>query len=199
VVDHVLRSFRFVEPIDPESLGLDLYSNLESGYEVLLPAQWASEPTAHVRPGGRNATAFGSGRGAGTRGAPALTITVGETDGSIGLCFNCSATVTNLDELEELVASTPSFFTTGPPERHSELVLGGELARSESAGIGNNCLGCPNAYYHVFTIHHGRPVVLAFDYWTVRFESMVVTPGNEVPFTQQMLDAILQSFRFTDG
>ena len=136
---------------------------------------------------------------AGTRGAPALTITVGETDGSIGLCFNCSATVTNLDELEELVASTPSFFTTGPPERHSELVLGGELARSDSAGIGNNCLGCPNAYYHVFTIHHGRPVVLAFDYWTVRFESMVVTPGNEVPFTQQMLDAILQSFRFTDG
>jgi len=195
----IIPSFRFVDPISSEELGLELYSNGNDGYEVLIPAVWADDPAELVYDSGSHAVTFGSGRGAGTRGSPALTITMGQPNGTISLCGSCAATVvTTLDNLQELVVSNPTAMDL-PPEKQVAINLGGEPGRSERAQISNSCLGCPGAYYHVFTIHDGRPVVLAFDYWTVRFESMVVTPGNEVPFTGQMLDAILESFRFTDG
>jgi hypothetical protein len=177
------------------SVELELFINRAEGYELLLPAIWA--PTEVERGDSQTATAFGSGAGFGTRSAPALTIIVGETDGSITPCTCPRTKVSSLDDLEELVVSTPSFFHTGPPEQHSELTLDGEQARSESAGIGNNCLGCPDAFFHVYAIHDGRPFVLAFDYWTVRFRT-ISTPEIDLNFSPQTLDTILNSFRFLE-
>jgi hypothetical protein len=187
------------EPTPELSDELRLFTNVEGGYELLLPASWANAPEDLDFGDGQIATAFGRGRGAGTRTDPGLTIIVGGSDGSITPCSSCDrVTVTSLSDLEEAVVSTPRFFTSGPAERHADVMLGGEPARSERAGIANNCLGCPDAYYHVYAIRDGRPYVLAFDYWTVRFGSLALPDGSEQPFQPSTLEAILDSFVFVD-
>jgi hypothetical protein len=197
----VMRSFSLGSEATPiEDPVLVPYSNPADGYEVLLPDVWLGRAIwdpVNGTPGGH--TSFGAGRGAGTRGSPGLRITVGSADSTISLCGACpTVTVRSLIDIEELVVSTPSFLTDNPAEVHADLLLGGEPAGSEKAGIGNNCLGCPQAYYHVYTIHNGRPVVLAFDYWTVRFGEINTPDERAVRFAPSTLQEILESFRFID-
>jgi hypothetical protein len=193
----------------PAQLGTFVDSG--SSYEVLLPDSWLSfegdrsyrlvpglwnsdDPEGNPYPGVRRFGIDGAGHG-----VPALTISYGEPDGSVFLCQS-SATrcaevvVQSLEDLEEVLVSTPLIYAEalcgedGCEEREprGDLILGGEPARFEAAGIRNNGLGIPWAMHHVFAIHEGRPVVLAFDYWIIRFENFPV-------------DEVVESFRFLDS
>ena len=94
-----------------------------------------------------------------------------------------------LDELEEALISTPRFFSS--EEIHDETLLDGGPARIEYVAIHSNCLGCPGAKYHVFALRDGRPIVLAFDYWNLRFDRLGAN-------TAARFDEIVASFRFLD-
>ena len=176
------------------------YADPEGLFDMRMPRAWAAEPS-EGRVGEMTRTlGFGVGSGFGTTESPGLRIFIGSDQGTIAKCPDCpEVAIRTLDDLEEFVVSTPSFSTDGPPEAHETLTLGGESARSERPGISNDCLGCPDFYYHVFTIHGGRPIVLAFDYWNIRFGRITVPGGRDVPFSRAKLETILASFRFLDG
>jgi hypothetical protein len=95
-----------------------------------------------------------------------------------------------LGELEDILVSTPRFYSSN--ESHDYRFLDRDLAGVETPAIGTNCLGCPQARIHVYAIHDGRPVVLAFDYWMIRFGSL----GDRE--SRQIIDAITDSFEFTE-
>jgi hypothetical protein len=160
--DAIIESFRFVDPVEPAE-GLIPFSSPEHGYELLIPPDWT--PTSR----GGDIVRFMRPDDDGTPSL-ALTITVGPTG---------SATI---DELEQSVVSRAPLCPS-MHERHEDTMLGGEPARVEKPTIGASCEGEPPAFHHVYAIHNGRPVVLAFDHWRIRF---------------QLIDAIVASFRFTD-
>jgi hypothetical protein len=176
-----------------------LYTNLEDGYEVLLPEWW--ERTAHRWDLG--VTFFGNGGGAGTSGGPGLVISVGQPDGTVELCSGTCETVhvASLAELEEAIVSSPPAICRGlgpdcgrSSEQRGDLTLAGAQARFESASLGGRCLGCPDAWRHVFAIVDGRPVVLAFDYWNIRFNRF-----SWYSDSADWVDEIVDSFRFVDA
>jgi hypothetical protein len=209
----MLASFRFVDPpadasqepfVDPTELvpfgGRDL------GYEILLPRVWvdsAASPAAGI-------TTFGSGRGFGTRESPALTISLGNPDGSMTVCQPVcrQVEVTTFDELEATLVSVMEAPDPEPPGFprlvHGDVTLGGERGRFERPDYmgpgdpedadlrprskGGNCLGCPDMRYQLYAFHDGRPVLLTFDYWTVAFEAI------SFDYFRQ----IIESFRITD-
>jgi hypothetical protein len=215
-VEFMRESFRFLDtgappPEDPTEQVL--YANADDGYEILLPRSWVDgaaellDPTGSPYPG---VTAFGAGAGFGTRGSPGLTISVGQSAGSV--LANCvppetegpdygdpvcqPLTATTLDELGTVLISVPLVFAESgqpdmPVEVQNDLTLSGEPGREERptySGSGANCLGCPGVLYHAFLFHSGTPVVLAFDFWTVEFEEM----------SPAYLTDVLESFRLLD-
>ena len=98
------RPTTFVDPTE-----LVLYTNAELGYEILLPRFWgvgdASEPLpdhAAVRRRDRRRHA----------GWPQFSISVGEPDGTVGVCHGVpepceTLAATSLDELEALLGQRP--------------------------------------------------------------------------------------------
>jgi hypothetical protein len=170
---------------------LVVYVDNQEGYQLLVPSVWAQD-SRRVPYGGRplrGVIRFGWGSGFGTRSQPALTISIGRPNGSIFLCqpFCERHRVSSLDELE--AALTSRFVQGGdqsPAEISGRVRLGGHIGRFERPGYGfgegldspwglealsgpGTCLGCPDMRYHAFTLHNGRPVVLAFDYWNIAF------------------------------
>jgi hypothetical protein len=77
-------------------------------------------------------------------------------------------------------------------EVSGHIALGGEAGRYKRPKPINNGLGCPDTIYHVFAFHDGRPVVLAFDYWPLRFNELGT--DNAWVLAQEIID----SFRFVD-
>jgi hypothetical protein len=218
-VELMRESFRFLDtgappPVDPTEQVL--YTNAADGYEILLPRYWVDDAAELLDSAGApypGVMAFGSGVGFGTRESPGVTISIGQSAGSV--LANCvpdlgelpeppyddppvcqSLTATTLDELETALISVPLVFADSgqpnmPVEVQNDLTLSGEPAREERPtylGDGANCLGCPGMLYHAFLIHDGVPVVLAFDFWTVEFEEM----------SPAYLTEVLQSFRLLE-
>jgi hypothetical protein len=207
-VEAMRNSFRFIDPppgsegpfVDPTELVT--YTNAEDGYELLMPRFWLESEGTRQDPGTNEPVVglrtFAFGRGAGTRDQPALTISVGQPDGSFTVCQRaCQDFVAaDLEAMGQAVITIAEEFTSipnGPIEQQGNLVLGGEVARVERPVYppgqqGFNCLGCPWMYYHLYTIHDGRPVLLAFDFWTIEFEAI------STDYLRQMIE----SFRFLD-
>lgn len=214
LVKHMLESFRFLDP-DPQSSAspfadptrLVTFADQDAGYEILMPGTWAGDTRSFVNgteayPGVRK-FGFADDRD----GAPALVISIGEQDGSVYLCrYACrGVTAATVEELEAALVSVPEAFVSAvDPEKHGELLLGTDIGRFEKPGYNNpadipyglgpisqetaNCLGCPGMLYHAYTIHDGRPVVLAFDFWNIAFERISV----------DYLVRMLESFRWLD-
>ena len=207
-LDAMLASFRFIDPevpiqtpfVDPTELVP--YTNTQLGYEIRIPRFWEMGAD---RVGAEGVRDFGSGRGAGTHGYPALSISVGSKDGTVTLCqgesHRCDPiVVTELADLEARLVSVPSQFPGR--EDAGNIVLDGHEGRfkrpryrSETStdahfGIGGDvkgdCLGCPGMLYHAFVVDDGRPVVISIDWWTLAF--------GELP--SEYTGRILSSFRF---
>ncbi len=215
-VEEMRSSFRFLDPapgasetpfVDPTELVE--FRNDDDAYRLLLPRFWlnSSPGSPSPDPDHPRVRTFGFGGGAGTRGSPALTISIGEPDGSVSFCVGRCRTVvaTTLDELEaELVSLLSDAGSAGIEELHGEVMLGGEAGRFERPDYanhggpdsilgtggtsGSNCLGCPGMLYQAYAFHDGRPVVLAFDYWTLAFERI----------SSEYAVQILESFEFLD-
>ena len=92
-IDAMLASFRFVDPATPtqtpfvDPTELVPYQDTELGYEILSPRFWG---TGTERGGVQGVREFGSGRGFGTRSFPALSISVGSTEGAVTVCQGVS-------------------------------------------------------------------------------------------------------------
>ena len=167
---------------------LVLFFSPDDGYELGLPRVWEEvgvpsldrEPAAGVRrfSGPADVGAY-----------PILTVSIGDSDGTIRICqLSCRevAGQVSLDILEETLISSPE--EAGWSQVHGDTVLGGETARFEHPDTGGIISAGNRAYYHVFAIHGGRPVVLSFDYWAVRRHDL---DGATV-------DQIIEGLRFTD-
>jgi hypothetical protein len=202
-VEAMRAGFRFVDApptasatpfVDPTELVP--FISREDGYELLIPRFWGDGRTT-ADPGIRR---FGFGGGSGTRGDPALTISIGEPNGTVIVCQNLAGcnkvTATTLDELGAALISVPKEMRSaiyGPVEGSCcHLVLGGEAGRTDrptyKRGGGQGCLGCPGMLYFQYAFHRGRPVVLAWDFWTIHFKR----------FSSSYIDEITASFRFLD-
>lgn len=182
------------------------FEDPDAGLEMLVPRFWA-ERLIEGFPGLHG---FGAGRGFGTHGDPALTISVGAPDGTVTICqgvgHSCKTVVVkSLEELADVLRSGPDRPDMPvPDEIAGELILAGEPGRWKRPGYatpplpgpfglnrinGGGCLGCPGALYHAFTIKDGRPIVLSYDFWTIAF--------GEVPVDD--LEAIIESVHLTSG
>jgi hypothetical protein len=162
-------------------------------YEVSLPSTWPIWPNAMNHAG---VSRFGHGAGANTDDLPALTISVGDAEGNIALCAPVetwpeSETIgcddfraTNLDQLGEVLVSSPWPLST--EEWVNDTELGGEVGRVEQPLMSGRCLGC-RAKAHFYAFRGGRPIVLAFDWWIIRFDD-----------SGRYLREIVESFRFRD-
>ena len=192
----------------PDSNALVPFGGENLGYELLLPTGWvesADSPEAGV-------TTFGSGSGSSTRNRPALTISLGGSDGSLTVCQPVceQVEVTTLEEIQAELVSVMAAPDPEPPDWprlvHGDVTLGGEHGRFERPDYlrvgdpedadlslppnrGGNCLGCPDMRYQFYVIHDGRPLLLAFDYWTIEFEAI----------SSDVFRQILESFRFLDA
>ncbi len=191
LVDEMVASFHFIDApvssptpfVDPTELVP--YVNSEVGYEILVPRFWGAgtdpAPTVH---------AFGSGRGFGTRGSPALTVSVGSTKGAITICqtpTGCDdVVVKQLADLEAALISAPEDMPLR--EVSGDLELAGSHGGFKHPEQSGNCLGCPRMVYHAYAIVSGRPVVISIDWWTIHFGTL---PGAYI-------EDILSSFRLLD-
>jgi hypothetical protein len=187
----LVDGFTFIDPppasspipgIDEEYVEI---TDAAGGYRMLVPYAW-EESGAQEPEGTASVRSFGS---AVDYGHAALTITVGELDGSIWLCGagGCDLHVVNtLAELEEAIVSEPTDLP-GVQVIHVDTTLGGEPARIERLDTGGFIWG-PPAFYNIYTFHDGRPVVIQLDNWTLTNELLGVGARN----------MILRSFTFLD-
>ena len=209
-LDGMLASFQFIDPqvpsttpfVDPTELVR--YNDTELGYELMVPRLWG-EGRDHVN--WERVHEFGSGIGFGTHTYPALSISVGTSDGSVAVCqgtdHRCNTIeATDLASLEASLVGKPQELPGR--EATGDSVLAGHHARfkrpryvNEQAshgefGIGGkivgNCLGCPGMLYHLYTLVDGRPVVISIDWWTLAFGAL----------PSEYTGRILSSFRFFD-
>jgi hypothetical protein len=159
------------------------YRSAEDGYEIEVPTEWLPEVGSPDRIASIGQTIFTS-----RRWGRALSITVGEVDGTIWACDqSCRyVTATTLDQLEQAIGSAspirPDWGETSGP-----MAIGGEPARYERPIPIATCLGCPSTSYTVFAIHEGRPIVLAFDYWLLRLNRMGV---DSWAIAQEIIDSL---------
>jgi hypothetical protein len=168
---------------------LVIYTNKADDYRLIVPESWTEwsglEGGADLPPG---VTRFGYGSGGATQDDPALAISIGGADGRVTLCrVRCVEVVAaNLDELGDALDSTLRPLDDGI-ELVDDIAVDEEAGRIERPERRNSCLGCP-ATLHVYAFHDGRPVVLAFDWWNIRFDRL----GNG----EVLLSEIVASFQF---
>lgn len=195
VYSDILASFRFLDDPSPVTVDLApstllLFTNAVDGYELTLPSSWGDGSFSGPN---RRAGVMTFGTGA----KVFLTIRVGDPNGLIYLCRRrpaamlprcADATIRSLGEFAGTLVSAPEQIQM--PLHHmtevqADTILGGEPGMIERFDAGAYLSG-PPAYYNVFTIHNGRPIVLSFEGWSVR--------RGEIPD----LNAIIDSFRFLD-
>lgn len=167
-----------------------LLRNGVDGYEVTVPTRFGTPSRPH--PGVITYR---------LEGRP-FTISVGDTSGNLYVCAyscvhstRCQSTcnsgappVRTLDDLQELLISVPDPMGLPLGETHSDGYLGGVPARVENVSRPGGYLLGPPAWYRVFAVHEGRPVVLTFDYWSTR--NGTISRGELV--------SIIASFHFLD-
>jgi hypothetical protein len=171
----ILASFRLIEPdepVQPPEDPLELYTNAEDGYEVLLPASLALEvdeirnsvgvPVAGVREFGQAPQQDGFPLGVPWQ---ALTISIGEPDGSVFICQPgpcAEVSVESVEELKEELVAKQSAGCPGSRFDHFEIQLGDQPAFS----MRKEKVGCMpfRGLITVYMIHEGRPVVLTWDH-----------------------------------
>jgi hypothetical protein len=218
-IDEMIESFRFLD--QPGSISGDdlvLYSNEEDGYELLLPESWVAGATgpngSYTEPSTLTESYEGVrrfGHAFSTESLPALTISIGEPDGSVTYCLGyysltCErASLDDIEEIKELLVTSQEVKCAGVNGLHGSVIqwettLGGEPAGAMrldsvhdvcrvSRGSGSMMFGGIRGSHHiVYTIHDGEPVILAFDRMTVETFAGI----------RRELPAILESFRFLE-
>jgi hypothetical protein len=181
----VISSFRLHAA---QQLPMTEYVSPHNGFAISLPKEWVARRT--LTPG--RTQVFWQPRGRQTQWV--MTIRIGPPDARIAGCSvgRCQpARVTTLDELQDALHSSSTLLSSRP-EVSGDMAFGGEPARYERPKPSNICLGCPGTRYHVFAFHRGQPVVLAFDYWPLRFNRL----GADNAWT--LAQEIVDSFRFLD-
>jgi hypothetical protein len=127
---------------------------------------------------------------------PALTVSIGRPDGGVQICRTAGCELvkaTTLDQLDEVLRAGPP--ELGRPERSADTVLGGVPARVDWISSGGTIWAPLPAFRYEYTIHEGRPVVLAFDHWLTN----CVDCGGQFRLTSSVLEEIIGSFEFLDG
>ena len=174
VLDEIVASFRF---LDDEAASADLvrYTDPEGLYAISLPPTWTPRPVLRSGATIEEASAMQFGTAV-DREYGALTISIGRPDGSIELCQGSNGGIAYtfcrdlvIDDLEALADVTfvrPENTTTSRVVGQ-DTVLGGVPARREQPSFSHEMFG-PESFQLVYAIHDGRPVVLAFDHWTIR-------------------------------
>jgi hypothetical protein len=176
-VGPILARFHFVHPVegftpsDPE-MKLEWFEDPNGEYRLQLPHAWIGTARSALDASFPGASAW-------TFGQASLKVSFGPSGGM------------TLGDLEDLLVSVPPMYPFRE-EVHDYRFLGGALAGVEQPIRSATCLGCPTATIHVYAVRDGRAVVLAFDYWTIRFDRL--GPDNE---SQRILNAIIESFEFT--
>ena len=164
-----------------------LFSNHADGYELLLPQDW--DEISFPRLDGEPAAGVRRFR-APSLSIRALTISVGEPNGTLRICDSSCREVegqVSLDILQETLVSSPD--AAGWRQVHGDAVIGGDAARFERPNTGGTIWnGEHPTFYHFFGLHDGRPVVLSFDYW----------PIGRGAITTDTMHAIVESFRFVN-
>jgi hypothetical protein len=159
-----------------DPLALRPFRNEAWGYELGLPPSWldglvADDVVEYV----------------------GVKIVAGDRDGHLGTCgidlWPCAdKPITTLGQIDDAIDCAPKLYASSFPERHADTTLGGEPARIESLTIPRKYVAGPPAWYCVYAIHDGRPYLLAFDYWSIRY----------TPFFAARADKIIASFEFID-
>jgi hypothetical protein len=179
-VEEIVGSFRFLD--DPPTEGLSWYRNEADGYELLVPDDWPMREE-DLAPAG--VQMFGQ---AVDHAYPALSVSLGTSDGSVEVCRSFRCTTVDADSLAELDQVLQA---AAPPlpweEEHRDATLGGHRARIETFRSRGTVWADP-AFHYVYTVRGGQPVILAFDYWTIRLGRI----------SSAMLEEIIASFRFLD-
>jgi hypothetical protein len=214
----ILASFRLIEPdepVVPSGEQLELFINVEDGYEILLPTSWIDMATGpdgsyyeseglwaaleergdDPLPGVRR---FGVGLGNDRR--PALTISVGRPDGTMVGCQSPVPTpctevhVPDLDAMREYLVETAVLCDRFS---NADISVDGVPGRvTHPRGPGSGCISTNVGTYAVYTVHLGRPILLAFDYWTAVGNVTANVLGDREFVGLENLDEILASFRF---
>jgi hypothetical protein len=169
----------------PDSEGMVIFSNPRDGYELVVPEQWEVGAEPDFGEPLQGVVRFGR---AANRDYGALTVSIGSPDGRFYLCTAglCGETVARtLDELQALVVSVPEVLSD--KELHELTELGGEPARIEKMRM-SGIVGGPALFYSVFALHDGRPVVLSFDHYSIRYGYL----------STREIHQIVASFRFLD-
>lgn len=196
---HNLITAETREVADSWALALHEVVNTSSGYAISMPDAWREVPIMDWASGavaGVQGFAFPGQTSSLTPADPVLTISIGDSSGSVSLCAHagyCAAiTGRTLDELETALADVDGTVTVWPDTRMiTELAVtpttvDGEPARIRSRLPENQVTG-PPSLYSLFLIHDGRPVIVALDYISV----------NEL-IGPDLADRILASLRFLD-
>jgi hypothetical protein len=152
------------------------------GFEVQVPKPWLASGAAHMSPPPGVRQWHGA----------ALTISIGNRDGSIWLCdeSDCHREVLkSLDEIERAVDPRQSSSILGLVQVQ-DITLGGDPGRREGYSFGSThyLVRVPGIYEYAYAVHHGRPVVISIDWWLI----------HEHRLAPESVDQILDSFRFVD-
>jgi hypothetical protein len=177
-------------PVEPADGPLTTFVNRRDGYRLRVPATWRWHVVDAV--GAPPAISFQIPTASGSAGRFAIGISIGTEAGWITLCRpECAAVRTRtIVALERILDSVPDL-----PIRDSAraIRLGGERGRLEFPGPTRYTLCFPDAMYHAFTIHDGRPVVLRLNY--CRMQSHELKERGE---PNDLMTRMLASFRFLD-
>jgi hypothetical protein len=199
--DELLAGFRFLgSTVSSEASEADslVYTMEEGAYEVSVPEAWrvrsdlfgdggffAADPSLPVAGWG---LAFESPHTA------LMTISVGDSQGRIRLCqaggcFHTYEVGTTIEEMDAAIDSMtqPEGFPTMTESRRDGS-LGGEPALFVGITSPHGWTATPQ-FRHVFAVHEGRPVVVAFEHW-----ALMNAPGDEHIGWLHVVD----TFRFLD-
>ena len=175
-------------PDNRDARNVELFSNPGDGYELLLPMEWEEvsiprldgEPAAGVRRFRAPSLSY-----------RALTISVGEPNGTVRICEPSCREVegqVSLDVLQETLVSSPE--AAGWRQVHGDAVIGGVAARFERPNTGGTIWnGEHPTFYHFFGLQDGRPVVLSFDYWPIRRGAISTGTMHEIVESLRYLNA----------
>jgi hypothetical protein len=179
--------------------GRVVYTMEEDGYEIGVPAAWqvrndlfgdggfyTADPTLPVA---------GWGRALERQYVALMTISVGDSQGRIrlsktGASLPTYEVGTTIEEMDAAIDSlTPVEMFPTMTESRRDGTLGGEPALF--VGIANSPHGWSDhpQFRHVFAVHEGRPVVIAFEHWGL----MNATGDEYYPWLW-----VVDTFRFLD-
>jgi hypothetical protein len=178
-------------PVERVHEPLTTFVSRETSFRIRLPATWRSR-TAESG-GAPPAIVFQIPTPSGSAGRFAMSVSIGTRDGRITLCTpECVvARVHSLDDLAATLDSLPDLPRVR--DRVRDISLDGAPGRLEAPGPTPYTLCFPDAMYHAFAIHDGRPVVLRINY--CRMQSHELSERGD---PSDLVTRMLASFRLLD-